>query len=547
MTQVTDQTIKRIARIAGVVKSIGFNKLRDCQAKPIQTTLQEKDQIVVLPTGGGKSAIYIVPTLCCEFRTLIFSPLVALIKDQLESLQEKGCRAAGLRSTQSAVENSRAMRDWCLGEIDFLLVAPERLGSEEFQRTMRTQPPDMIVVDEIHVASEAGFNFREDYRKIAPFITEMNPRVFLGLTATLPLKVEDDVREIFDLRDAIKSVEYYDRVNLHMESRAWTSEFELADIVNSINGSVIVYFSTVKRLEATFETIKGRISGHACIYHGQMSKGIRESNQNMFMDSSVRVVFATNSFGMGVDKSNIRGVIYADIPGSPEEISQGFGRGGRDDAPCRCVFYWNNATLDTQKFFIEMGHPERSTLANFYHTIHMNKAKDGLCTMNLREVCQQARINPMYSQAIMSILLGEGIVERVKLERPLRVKPLTEPKTKATKNLLEKIVELGVRDEIDGFYEVDREFLGDQLSVQQGAITRNLRTLENQGVIRMHDPGGSKPLRVLKEIHEIDFKKLDNRRRDAIQRLKQAGEFYRTDDDKKHKFMETYFQSENEK
>jgi ribosomal protein S25 len=211
------------------------------------------------------------------------------------------------------------------------------------------------------------------------------------------------------------------------------------------------------------------------------------------------------------------------------------------------VFYWNNATLDTQKFFIEMGHPERSTLANFYHTIHMNKAKDGLCTMNLREVCQQARINPMYSQAIMSILLGEGIVERVKLERPLRVKPLTEPKTKATKNLLEKIVELGVRDEIDGFYEVDREFLGDQLSVQQGAITRNLRTLENQGVIRMHDPGGSKPLRVLKEIHEIDFKKLDNPRRDAIQRLKQAGEFYRTDDDKKHKFMETYFQSENEK
>lgn len=545
MTQATDQTIKRIARIPEVIKGLGFEKLRDCQVRPVQITLQDQDQIVVLPTGGGKTATYCVPTLCSEYRTLIFSPLVALIKDQLESLQEKGCRAAGLRSSQSDTENSRALREWCSGELDFLLAAPERLANEAFLRAMRTNPPDMIVVDEIHVASEAGFNFREEYRKIAPFVTEMNPRVFLGLTATLPMKVEEDIRDIFDQQSAVKTVEYYDRTNLLIESRDWKSPYDLANVVNEIDGSVIVYFSTVRRLEETFEMLKSRIDGHVCVYNGQLSSGVRESNQNMFMDGSVRVVFATNSFGMGVDKSDIRGVIYADIPGSVEEISQGFGRGGRDDEPCRCVYYWNEDTLDTQKFFINMGYPERSVLAAFYQTVRMNADAEKMCHMTLRDICMQARVHPMFSQAIMSILLGEGVVERVKVDKPLRVKPLSEPKTKVTQEVLQHIVEYGVRNEEDGFYEIDRDFLQQQLDKSPAAVTRNLRTMENQNCIVMQDPGGSKPLRVLKEIHDIDFKKLDERRGAALKRLREAREFWLTPDDKKHAYLKQYFKSES--
>lgn len=545
LTQATDQTIKRIARIPEVLKGLGFEKLRDCQVKPVQTTLQDQDQIVVLPTGGGKSLLYALPALCSEYQTLIFSPLVALIKDQLESLQEKGCRAAGLRSTQSDIENARALREWCTGEIDFLFAAPERLANEAFQRAMRTNPPDMIVVDEIHVASEAGFNFREDYRKIAPFVSEMNPRVFLGLTATLPMKVEEDIRDIFDQQDAVKTVEYYTRTNLLMESRVWENPYDLANIVNEIDGSVIVYFSTVRRLGETFEMLKSRINGHACVYHGQLSSGIRESNQNMFMDGSVRVVFATNSFGMGVDKSDIRGVIYADIPGSVEEISQGFGRGGRDNEPCRCVYYWNEGTKDTQKFFINMGYPERSVLASFFQTVRMNADSEKMCHMTLRDICTQARIHPMFSQAIMSILLGEGVVERVKVDKPLRVKPLAEPKTKVTKEVLQCIVEYGVRNEEDGFYEIDRDFLQQQSGKSPAAVTRNLRTMENQSCITMQDPGSNKPLRVLKEIHDIDFKKLDERRGDALKRLREAGAFWRTPDNEKHAFLKQYFRDEN--
>lgn len=527
-----------------MLKTIGFAKLHDYQAKPVQLAIREQDQFVVLPTGAGKSACYIIPTLCCGFRTLIFSPLKALIKDQLDGLLQKGLRARAVSSDFAKQINDAALRDWSTGQADFLLVAPERTGNEDFLRAMRLQTPDFVVVDEIHVASEHAFNFRPAYKVIAPFVNELNPRVFMGLTATMPGNVEQDIRKIFSVPDITKTVVYYTRENLEIESLEWRSDFDLLRQLNGIEGSVIVYFSTIKRLEACYETIGEQINGGACIFHGSVAAGSKVANQNAFMSGDIRVVFATNSFGMGVDKSDIRGVFFATIPGSLEELSQGFGRGGRDGEPCRCLLYWDEDSLGIQDFFIQIGYPSRRDVMAFVQALQRHTNSQGLCDLRMSDLTRQAGIHPAVGGALSSILTSEGIIARVVNEKPLRVRPLAEAKTPATRQTLEKVVELGVRNEDDGFYEVDLDFLAEQLDRNPGQVLRNLRTLDNQCCITLEDSGTQKPLRLCREPCNEDFEKIRIRNENAIRKLREVGEFYRVPDSKKHDFLDEYFKNE---
>jgi len=527
-----------------VLKTLGFSSLRDHQAKPIQLALDEQDQFVVLPTGAGKSAIYIIPALCCGFKTLVFSPLRALIKDQLDALQRAGLQARGITSDFQKPVNDSALRDWSTGSVDFLLVAPERTSNEDFLRAMRLQTPDFVVVDEIHVASEAAFNFRPDYKKIAPFVRELNPKLFLGLTATMPEEVEKDLRVIFNVPDIIKTESYYVRDNLEIESKEWTSPFGLLRELNSMEGSSIVYFSSVKKLEETYEAIGNQVEGGACIFHGSVASGSKVANQNAFMDNTIRVVFATNSFGMGVDKPDIRSVIFASIPGSIEELSQGFGRGGRDDKPCRCIFYWDENSIRVQEFFIDIGYPSKRDVTAFINAITKSMDANGICVKKNRELATMAGLHPSFSSAIVSILTSEGIVQRIKQEVPLRVRPLTTPEKGVMKETLEAVVMYGVRNEVDGFYDVNIDTLADNLSRTVPQVRRNLKTLENNSMITLEsDVGAAKPLKLLRNPTLEDFEKIKARREAALRKLKEVGEFHRLPDSKKHDYLTQYFRT----
>jgi ATP-dependent DNA helicase RecQ len=508
----------------------------------VQNTLAERDQFVVLPTGAGKTLCYVVPTLAAGFRTLIFSPLVALIKDQTEGLLRMGQAAGGVSSLYSKGENTRTLNEWKRGDLDFLIVAPERLKNEEFLQALRVTPPDMIVVDEIHVASEHAFNFRPDYRKIAPAIAELNPRVFLGLTATFTSEVEEDLRTIFCLPDAVKTSAYYERTNLKMESKDGSGNVRLLRDINSIEGSVIVYFSTVKRLESTFQEIGSSVTGGACMYHGSMTPNNKDTNQTMFMNGSVRVVFATISFGMGVDKADIRGVLQVTVPGSIEELIQGFGRGGRDGKDCRCIYYMDTSSLATQEFFLDMGYPNKCYINAFYRVVKEQSDSDGNCNLRVSDICRLGSIPNQYAAAISSILASEGILERGKSEKPLRVKPLETPKTKAQQRYLEGVTEYGVRDPETGYYEVDLEFLSEQLSSTPGQVVRMLKTMQTSGNVVFDDPGNSNPLRVIAPIEKLDAQKLQKRRNGAHARLKEVVEFWSVPDQEKHKKLKEYFE-----
>lgn len=524
---------------------MGFKELRPHQVLPIQRTLQEKDQFVIMPTGSGKSACYIIPTLAGGFRTLILSPLVALIKDQHESMLRRGLRAGAVSSLYTKTENDRTLSEWKRGDLDFLLIAPERLRNDDFMRSVRATPPDMLVVDEIHVASEHAFNFRPDYRKIAPFIAELNPRVFLGLTATFTPEVEQDLRLIFNLPDAVKTASYYPRENLKITSEDWRGDFSLLREIEDVDGSVIVYFSTVKRLTKTFQQLKDRVTGGVCMYHGSMTPAQKDSNQTMFMNSQVRVVFATISFGMGVDKEDIRGVFQVTIPGSVEEITQAFGRGGRDGKDCRCLYFWDQSSYSTQEFFIDMGYPLKSSIVNFYKAVKsVADQNDGLCDLRVGDICKFANVNPIYASAISSILLGEGVLDRDTVETPLRIKPLLTPGTPGQKRYMDRLLELGVRDE-HGVYEIDQVFFAEQMSVSENQLLSMLRTMAKSRSIDFEDSGNSKPLRVLKPVEDVDFVNLNERRKAAWDRLRQVREFWETEDSEKHHYLKKYFEAQN--
>lgn len=467
-----------------------------------------------------------------------------MIKDQLESLHRFGQAAGGVSSLYSKFENTRTLNEWKRGDLDFLIVAPERLKNEEFLQALRTTPPDTVVVDEIHVASEHAFNFRPDYRKIAPFIQELNPKVFLGLTATFTSDVEEDLRTIFCLPDAIKTAAYYERTNLKMQSKTFSSNMQLLRDVNNIDGSVIIYFSTVKRLEAAYKEIGHLVEGGACMYHGSITPNNKDTNQTMFMNGSVRVVFATISFGMGVDKADIRGVLQVTVPGSIEELVQGFGRGGRDGGDCTCIYYMDSDSIDTQKFFIDMGYPPKNYIFAFYRAVKSNLDSEGNCNLRIGDICRLGSIPNQYASAITSILFGEGILARAKQETPLRVKILEQPKTAAQKRIIEGITEYGVRNPSTGYYEADLEFLAEQISSTAGQIVKSLKTMANNGMVEFEDPGNSNPLRVLAPIEKLDAIKLTKRRNDAVARLEEVIAFWDVEDEDKHSTLKKYFERE---
>lgn len=510
----------RLKALPDVLQKLGFKELRKPQIKPIYNALNDKDQIVVLPTGGGKSLCYILPASCSGYKTLVFFPLVALIKDQLESLLRKGLKAGAVCSLFSAAENRKTLHQWTIGEIQFLLIAPERLKNEEFKVAIKTTLPQMIVVDEIHVASEHSFNFRPDYRKIAGFVQELKPNVFLGLTATLPKEVESDLKKIFDMPDIECVVDYYNRENLIYDTVYDATNFNLLKQLNKIEGPCIVYFSTIKRLTETFDALRSRVTGGVLVYHGSLSPKVKESNQNAFMQENVRVMFATVSFGMGVDKQNISGIIYRDIPGSIEELSQGFGRGGRDGNKCECQLFWDEQTLSTQLFFIDIGYPPKQIIEKLYSGIKAKADSAGMCNVPLTQICKQVGIQSFFAGAASSILQSNEVITKATKLHPLKIKPLLKTTSGTLNSIFEYILDVGWKDPADGFYAIDRELLCEDIAVDDKKLTTTLLAGVKRKECEVINAMPVKGYKIQKQnLQDFNWSDLLERRQKAYKRL----------------------------
>lgn len=341
----------------------GFEHFRSHQATLIEHILAGRDVLGVMPTGAGKSLVYQVPALVSGGLTLVISPLISLMKDQVDALRQVGVRAEVLNSSLSAAARAAVYENVLAGRYQLLYVAPERLEDPRFIELCSSIDIPLLAVDEAHCVSQWGKDFRPSYVGIARFVEQLPQRPCVcALTATATAEVRDDIAASLALRDPFVCVAGFDRKNLYFgveRPKPPQKMTCLLSLVRERKGqSGIVYCSTRNAVEEVCETLQEE-GYRAAKYHAGLEDAQRKANQEDFLFDRVSIMVATNAFGMGIDKSNVNFVIHYNMPRDIESYYQEAGRAGRDGNPADCIIIYNKKDVQTANFFAERGHEER--------------------------------------------------------------------------------------------------------------------------------------------------------------------------------------------
>lgn len=341
-------------------KYFGHSAFRQGQSEIIDSILDGRDCLAVMPTGAGKSMCYQVPAMMLDGVTLVISPLISLMKDQVEALIQSGVNAAYLNSSLSAAQTEAVYRRAVSGEYKILYVAPERLDTEMFQSLAAKLDIPLVAVDEAHCVSHWGQDFRPSYLRISEFVGQLAKRpVVAAFTATATEVVKNDIVNILGLKKPFCTTTGFDRPNLYFEVRTpRDKDAELLDILrNSSGGSTIIYCSTRKNVESV-KAMLCENGFNASMYHAGLYDTERKSAQEDFIFDRCNIMVATNAFGMGIDKSNVSLVVHYNMPKDLESYYQEAGRAGRDGSPARCILLYAKRDVRTAEFLIENSHEE---------------------------------------------------------------------------------------------------------------------------------------------------------------------------------------------
>ena len=341
----------------------GYTSFRPAQEAPIASLLRNEDVIGIMPTGAGKSICFQIPALCKAGLTIVFSPLISLMKDQVDGLLVQNIPAALINSTLTQVEFNKTMYEVRSGKIKLLYIAPERLGSNFFCNVLRALPIAQVIVDEAHCISEWGHDFRPSYRLIGEWLNSLPKRPIVGaFTATATKYVENDIKKLLGLDNANVYVTGFDRPNLSFSviRTPKRMDYVVHYVRQHANENGIIYCATRKDVDRVYENLTraGIKVGH---YHGGLSDEVRREMQNAYADDKLQVMVATNAFGMGIDKSNVRYVLHYQMPRNMESYYQEAGRAGRDGAPAECILLYSGQDVQVHKYLIEQSieTPER--------------------------------------------------------------------------------------------------------------------------------------------------------------------------------------------
>ena len=343
----------------------GYNDFRSIQLDIIKSIGEGRDTLGLMPTGGGKSITFQVPALVQEGTCLVITPLIALMKDQVQNLRKKGIKAAAIYTGQSRNEIIKTLENCIFGGVKLLYISPERLSSPIFQTKLRHIKVSFITVDEAHCISQWGYDFRPAYLKISE-IRKLKPAPVLALTATATAKVIDDIQTqlAFEQKNVFRMS--YERKNLAYIVRKTNDKIsELIHILSRINGSAIVYVRSRRRSKELSAILEDN-GIPSTFYHAGLEPSVRDERQKLWHDNKKRVIVATNAFGMGIDKPDVRVVAHMDCPDSIEAYFQEAGRAGRDGAKSYAVLLWNNGDPAKLKKRINSNFPPKEFISDVY-------------------------------------------------------------------------------------------------------------------------------------------------------------------------------------
>jgi len=401
-------------------RHFGFEAFYPGQEEVISRVLQEQDTLAILATGAGKSLTYQLSALLLEGTTVVVSPLIALMKDQLDVLRERGIGGAiALNSTLSEEQEARARERIASGTIKIAYTTPEKLEDESFLRLLQSVEVPLFVVDEAHCISQWGHDFRPAYLALGGAIKKLRRPTVLALTATATPSVREDILHQLGIEHVKPIVRGFDRPNLVYEACKAHKAVDKMKILsslftgpNALEGTGIIYTATIKNALEVQHHLTHELNVPAAVYHSKLHKEDRTSVQNLFMSEAIRAVVATNAFGLGIDKPNIRFVVHYDLTGSLEAYTQEAGRAGRDGLPSRCILVYRTSDTRVQSYFLTGKYPDIEEVQRVFGTIEVfGDQAGGVSMADLRKILQL----PLTKlRVILALLKKSGYIESVK-------------------------------------------------------------------------------------------------------------------------------------
>ncbi len=437
-----------------------------------------------------KEPLLSTPDVNTSWLTIVVSPLIALMKDQVDTLARRGISASLINSSLTNSEQNERLAEMAAGKYSMVYVAPERLRNPRFLDAIKATPIQLLAIDEAHCISEWGHDFRPDYARIGQFREALGGVQTVALTATATPKVQEDICHILKLHQPRKFVTGFARTNLYLGSVYCNGDRDkdvaLLEFLKEDRGSGIIYAATRKRCESLVETLTEKAKLSVGAYHAGLTLDQRKFIQEQFMSGKLKAIVATNAFGMGIDKGDLRYVIHYNIPGSIEAYYQEAGRAGRDGLPSQCVVLFSPQDRYIQEFFIENANPPRELVAKVYDFI--TRLKDDPIEMTSQEMKDQLDI-PQTAEAVgncLQILARTGVIERLEVSGGLAMFRISNtlptmvdmlPKEATVKRKVLRTVERAVGDRRDEAVYVHPRWLTQHSELDRDTLSRHLSDL----------------------------------------------------------------------
>lgn len=484
-----------------------FDSFRPLQEEIIKSVMNKQDTLALLPTGGGKSLCFQIPALMQEGICIVVSPLIALMKDQVENLRNRGVKALVVHSGMSANEVDAALDNAIYGSYKFLYLSPERLRTEMFKTRVSKMNVSFIAVDEAHCISQWGYDFRPDYLLIKEIQEYTGKIPIVALTATATPEVTLDIMNKlgFEKPNLIKG--NFERENLSYVVR-YTEDKNgfLLRIAKSLNGSGIVYVRERKRAQEIADFLNSQgISADS--YHAGFSSKLRSNKQDQWMSGTTRVIVSTNAFGMGIDKGDVRFVCHYDMPESLEAYYQEAGRAGRDGERSFAVLLWNNHDIKRLRQIVKVTFPETEYLSSIYQKLYRfcdiayGDGKDFVTRFNLKDFAIQYKLHAATAYYAIKYLESEGFLKLTEeLNNPSRIMFIVNRDELYGVQLKDEILDTFIKSLLrlyqelfSNYVSIDEEFIARVTRNSVAAITAMLIKLSRMGVIA-YIPGAKSPL-----------------------------------------------------